>query len=26
MAQAQSLNGPPVTCKGERISRIDIES
>jgi hypothetical protein len=24
--QAQSLNGPPVTCKGERISRIDIES
>jgi hypothetical protein len=26
MAQAQSLNGPPVTCKGERISRIDVES
>ena len=26
MVQAQSLNGPPVTCKGERISRIDIES
>lgn len=24
--QAQILNGPPVTCKGERISRIDIES
>jgi hypothetical protein len=26
MVQAQSLNGPPVTCKGERISRIDVES
>jgi hypothetical protein len=26
MAQAQSLNGPPVACKGERISRIDVES
>ena len=26
IAQAQSLNGPPVTCKGERISRIDVES
>jgi hypothetical protein len=25
MAQAQSLNGLPVTCKGERISRIDID-
>jgi len=25
MAQAQSLTGPPVTCKGERISRIDID-
>jgi hypothetical protein len=25
MAQAQSLNGPPVTCKGERVSRIDID-
>jgi hypothetical protein len=25
MAQSQSLNGPPVTCKGERISRIDID-
>lgn len=24
--QAQSLNGPPVACKGERITRIDIES
>jgi hypothetical protein len=26
MVQAQSLNGPPVACKGERISRIDVES
>lgn len=26
MTQAQSLNGPPVTCKGERISRIDINA
>jgi hypothetical protein len=26
MGQGQSLNGPPVACKGERISRIDIES
>ncbi len=26
MAQSQSLNGPPVTCKGERISRIDINA
>ena len=25
MAQAQSLSGPPVTCKGERISRIDVD-
>jgi hypothetical protein len=25
-AQPQSLNGPPVGCKGERISRIDIET
>lgn len=25
-AQPQSLNGPPVTCKGERISRIDINA
>jgi hypothetical protein len=25
MAQAQSLNGLPVACKGERISRIDID-
>ena len=25
-AQSQSLNGPPVTCKGERISRIDIDA
>jgi hypothetical protein len=25
MAQSQSLNGPPVACKGERVSRIDIE-
>jgi hypothetical protein len=24
--QPQSLNGPPVTCKGERISRIDIDA
>ena len=24
MAQSQSLNGPPVACKGERVSRIDI--
>jgi hypothetical protein len=26
MAQAQSLNGLPVTCKGERVSRIDIDA
>jgi hypothetical protein len=26
MAQSQSLSGPPVTCKGERISRIDIDA
>jgi hypothetical protein len=26
MAQSPSLNGPPVTCKGERISRIDIDA
>ena len=26
MAQPQSLSGPPVTCKGERISRIDIDA
>ena len=26
MAQAQSLSGPPVTCKGERISRIDVDA
>jgi len=26
MAQSQSLNGPPVACKGERISRIDIDA
>ena len=26
MAQPQSLSGPPVTCKGERITRIDIEA
>ncbi|HEX3534102.1 MAG TPA: hypothetical protein VHT23_07760 [Gemmatimonadaceae bacterium] len=26
IVQGQSLNGPPVTCKGERISRIDVES
>ena len=26
IAQPQSLNGPPVTCKGERISRIDIDA
>ena len=25
MAQSQSLNGPPVACKGERVSRIDID-
>jgi hypothetical protein len=25
-AQPQSLSGPPVTCKGERISRIDIDA
>ena len=25
MAQAQSLSGPPVTCKGERISRVDVD-
>lgn len=25
VAQAQSLSGPPVTCKGERISRIDVD-
>ena len=25
MAQGQSLNGPPVACKGERVSRIDID-
>jgi hypothetical protein len=25
-AQPQSLPGPPVTCKGERISRIDIDA
>jgi hypothetical protein len=25
-AQPQSLNGPPVACKGERVSRIDIEA
>jgi hypothetical protein len=25
-AQPQSLNGPPVACKGERISRIDIDA
>ena len=25
MAQAQSLSGPPVTCKGEHISRIDVD-
>jgi hypothetical protein len=25
MAQSQSLTGPPVTCKGERVSRIDID-
>lgn len=26
MAQPQSLSGTPVTCKGERISRIDIDA
>lgn len=26
MAQPQSLSGPPVTCKGERISRIDVDA
>ncbi|MDP9201037.1 MAG: hypothetical protein M3P26_03775 [Gemmatimonadota bacterium] len=26
MAQSQSLSGLPVTCKGERISRIDIDA
>jgi hypothetical protein len=26
MAQSQSLNAPPVACKGERISRIDIDA
>ena len=26
MAQSQSLNGPPVACKGERITRIDIDA
>jgi hypothetical protein len=26
MAQSQSLNGPPVTCKGERVNRIDIDA
>lgn len=25
-AQSQSLNGAPVTCKGERISRIDVDA
>src|SRR5258705_9303641 len=26
MAQSQSLSGVPVTCKGERITRIDIDA
>jgi hypothetical protein len=26
MAQPQSLSGPPVTCKGERITRIDVDA
>ncbi|HEY5021269.1 MAG TPA: hypothetical protein VII30_02155, partial [Gemmatimonadaceae bacterium] len=25
-AQSQSLSGAPVTCKGERISRIDVDA